>query len=194
MGGSNQSLSSKRFPDILPALGHGVPIFRNNCLGLDIDLDLGNSCRWTHGCFTGLGAVLGLNLWVGAALFLFYTALSFLILGFLSGCGGLYWLVGWGIRPIFPSTSRNVCIFLIIVGWGQSLGFHRVHFINCVVLSLWTICIPCIEVIFTSTSTTSTGSQHLKYPCKKLHSGWSKQAILKCKFQFILFLVFLFPN
>ena len=73
--------------------------------------------------------------------------------------------------PIFPSTSRKVFIFLMIVGWGQSLVFHGVHFISCIVLSLLKICIPCMEVIFTSTSTTSTGSQHLKYLCRKLHSG-----------------------
>ena len=66
---------------------------------------------------------------------------------------------------------------------------HGVHFISCVVLSLQKICVPCIDVIFTSTSTTSTGSQHLKYPCRKLHSGWSKQAILKYTF-LILILIY----
>ena len=35
----------------------------------------------------GLGAVLGLNLFVGTALFLFSTAFSFLTLGFVSGGG-----------------------------------------------------------------------------------------------------------
>ena len=50
----------------------------------------------TGGCVAvplGLGAVLGLNLFVGAALFLFSTALSFLTLRFVSGQGGLYWLL-----------------------------------------------------------------------------------------------------
>ena len=63
---------------------------------------------------------------------------------------------------MFPSTSRKVFIFLIIVGWGQSLVLHGVHFVSCIVLSLLKICISCMEVTFTSTSTTSAGSQHLK--------------------------------
>ena len=88
-------------------------------------------------------------------------------------------MVGWGIGPIFPSTFRNVFIFLTIVGQGQSLMLHGVHLINCVILSLLKMCIPCIEVIFTSTSTTSTGSRHLKQPCRKLHSDCRMHAILK---------------
>ena len=76
-----------------------------------------------------------------------------------------------GIGPIFPSTSKKVFIFLIIVGWGQSLVFHGVHLITWVVLSCLNMCVPCMDVIFTSTLTTSTRSLHLKKPCKKLHSG-----------------------
>ena len=101
--------------------------------------------------------------------FFFLLALSFLMLGLVSGSGGLNWLMGIG--PIFPSTSKKVFIFLTIVGWGQSLVFHGVLLITWVVLSHLNMCVPCMDVIFTSTSTTSTGSLHLKKPCKKLHSG-----------------------
>ena len=95
------------------------------------------------------------------------------------------------IGPIFPSTSRKVFIFLIIVGWGWSLVLQGVHLISCVVWSLLNMCIPYIDVIFTSTSTASTGSLHLKKPCKKLDSGCSKHAIfihyLKCITYFSLY-------
>ena len=121
----------------------------------------------------GLGAALGLNLFVGTALFLFSTVLSFLTLGFVSMvervCIG-YWQAEV-MGPIFLSTSRKVFIFLIIVGWGQSPVLHGVYFISCIVLSLLKICVPCMEVIFTSISTTSTRSRHVKYLCRKLHSG-----------------------
>ena len=66
-----------------------------------------------------------------------------------------------------------------------------VHLISCVVQSLLNMCIPCIDVIFTFTSTTSTRSLHLKKPCKKLHSACSKHAMfifcLKCKTYFSLY-------
>ena len=66
---------------------------------------------WLDAQVVGLGAA-GLNLF-GAALFLFSAALSFLMLGLVSGSGGLNWLVGAG--PIFPSTSQK--------------GFHLLY--NC---------------------------------------------------------------
>ena len=116
----------------------------------------------------GLGAVLVLNL-LGTAPFLFSAALSFLMLGLVSGSGGLNWLAGIG--TIFPFTSKKVFIFLIIVGWGQSLVFHGVHLISWVVLSHLNMCVHWMDVIFTSTSTTSIRSLHLKKPCKKLYSG-----------------------
>ena len=130
-------------------------------------LGLGGVCGKGGCAVVGLGAV-GLNL-LCSALFLFSMALSFLMLGLVSGSGGLNWLVGIG--PIFPSTSKKVFIFLIIVGWRQSLAFHGVHLITWVVLSHLNMCVPCMDVIFTSTSTTSTRSLHLKKTCKKLHSG-----------------------
>ena len=44
----------------------------------------------------------------------------FLMLGLVSGSGGLNWWVGAGIiGPILFSTSKKVFIFLIIVGCGQ---------------------------------------------------------------------------
>ena len=127
-------------------------------------LGLGGASRCA---VVGLGAT-GLNL-LGTALFLFSTMLSFLMLGLALGSGGLNWLAGAGVRPILPSTSRKVFIFLMIVGWGQSLVLHGVHLITCIVWSLLNIWVPCMDVIFTSTSTTSIGSFHLKKPCRKLH-------------------------
>ena len=47
----------------------------------------------------------------------------------------------------------------------------------CIVWSLLNIWVPCMDVIFTSTSTTSIRSLHLKNRCRKLHLGWSKHAI-----------------
>ena len=81
------------------------------------------------------------------------------------------------IGPILFSTSRKVLIFLTIFGCRQRLGVHGMHVTSCVILSLLKMCVPCIDVILTSMSTTSTGSLHLKYPCRKLHSGWSRHAI-----------------
>ena len=127
--------------------------------------------------------VAGLN-FLGVAHFFFSVTSFFLTFGLVSGSGGLNWLpgAGAGISPILPSTSRKVFIFLMIVGCRQSLVLQGVHLISWVVLSLLKICIPCIDVIFTSTSTTSTRSLHLKKPCRKLHSGWSRHAMSKMKY------------
>ena len=127
----------------------------------------------------GFAAILALNLLVGAILIPFsVTLLPFLALGLVSGWEGLNWILGdWGFRPNFPSNSKNVLIFLMIVGWGQSLVLHGVHLINWDVLSLLNTCVPCIEVIFTSMSTALIGRQHLKKPCRKLHLGFRMQAI-----------------
>ena len=116
---------------------------------------------------------------MGAILFLFsVTLLSFLAMGLVSGWEGLNWLLGdWGFRPNFPSNSKNVLIFLMIVGWGWSLVLHGVHLINLDVLSLLNTCVPCIEVIFTSMSTALIGRCHLKKPCRKLHLGFRMQAM-----------------
>ena len=125
----------------------------------------------------GFAAILALNLLVGAILISFSVTLPpFLTLGLVSGWEGLNWIpVDWGFGPNFPSNSKNVLIFLMIVGWGQSLVLHGVHLINLVVLSLLNTCVPCIEVIFTSMSTALIGRWHLKKPCRKLHLG------LKCR-------------
>ena len=126
----------------------------------------------------GFTAILALNLLVGAILIPFsVTLLSFLPLGLVSGWKGLNWILGdWGFRPNFSSNSKNVLIFLI-VGWGLSPVLHGVHLINWDVLSLLNTCVTCIEVIFTSMSTALIGRQHLKKPCRKLHSGFRVQAI-----------------
>ena len=97
----------------------------------------------------------------------------------VSGSPDLNWLPGTGIGsgPMLPSTSRKVFIFFMIVGCGQSLMLQGVHLISWVVLSLLKMCVPCMAVIFTSTSMTSTGNLHLKKPYRKLHSGWSKHTM-----------------
>ena len=51
-----------------------------------------------------------------------------------------------------------------------SLVVQGMHLISWVVLSLLKICVPCIDVTLTSTSTTSIGSLHLKKLCRKLCS------------------------
>ena len=111
-----------------------------------------------------LGHATTLNLFVGVGLFLFSAALPFfLILGLVSGWEGLNWfLSACGLGPNFPSSSKKVHIFLMIVGWGQSLVLHGVHLISWDVLSLLNTCVPCIEVILTSMSTASIGRWHLK--------------------------------
>ena len=119
---------------------------------------------------------------LGKALFLFSVVSPFLILGLVSGSGGLNWLTGAGIiGPFLFCTSRKVFIFLKMVGCGQSFVVHGMHLISLVVLYLLKICIPYIDMTLTSTSTTSTGNLHLKYVYRKLHSGWSRHTISKIK-------------
>ena len=121
--------------------------------------------------------VAGLSLFLGVALLLFSVESPLLILGLVSGSGGLNWLSGVGIiGHILFSTSKKVFIFLMMLGCRWSLVVQDMHLISWV-LSLLKMCVPCIEVTLTSTSTTSAGSMHLKKPCRKLHSGWSRHAI-----------------
>ena len=128
-------------------------------------------------CIAVAFGVAGLNLLLGVIV-LFLVALPFLTLGLVSGSGRLYWLASAGIIcPILFSTSRKVFIFLIMFGCGWRLGVHGTHLTSCVIWSLLKMCVPCIDMTLTSMSTTSTGSLHLKYLCRKLHSGWSKHAI-----------------
>ena len=86
-------------------------VFWNISFGLSWGLWYSSRCLPA----VGLEAALGLNL-LGTALFLFSAALSSLMLGLVSGSRGLNWLVGIG--PMFPSTSRKVFIFFIIVFHG----------------------------------------------------------------------------
>ena len=106
-------------------------------------LELWNSHRWLHGCLTRLGGCTRPEPFCG------HCPVSFLcsiVLPALMVCVSLRGPVlatsGWGMGPIFSSTSRKVFIFLIIVGWEQSLVLHVVHFISCIVISLLKICIP----------------------------------------------------
>ena len=141
----------------------------------------GGACSKGGHVMVALG-VAGLNFFLGVALFLFPMESPFLTLGLVSGSWGLNWLTNNGIiDPILFSTSRKVFIFLTMVGCGWSFVVHGMHLISWVVLSLLKMCIPCIDMTLTSMSTTSTGSLHQKYPCRKLHSGWSRHAISKIK-------------
>ena len=80
-------MSLKRFHDILPAPGHGV-LLQTGTFSKGGGLFSGALETVAGGCTAvslGLGAALGLNLFVGTGLFLFSTVLSFLTLGFVSG-------------------------------------------------------------------------------------------------------------
>ena len=58
-------------------------------------------------------------------------------------------------------------------------GLHNMTWVVLSPLNVW---IPLIIFTFTSTSTVSNGSRHLKYPCRKLYSGFRIQAIWKISY------------
>ena len=173
-------------------LGHGVSYL--TVAGADAVaaslVGFGGACGKGQ-CVTVAFVVAGLNLFFDVILFLFSVASPFLTLGFVLGSGSLNWLAGAGIiGPILFSTSRKVLIFLIMFRCRQSFVVHSMHLISCVIQSLLKMCVPYIDMTLTSTSTTSTGSLHLKYLCRNLHSGWSRHAIWNIKNvpEFMLFL------
>ena len=96
--------------------GHGV----SSLTGADDALLLGFGGAPSKGeCIAVILGVAGLNFFFGVALFLFSVMSFFLMLGLVSGSGGLNWLAVTGIiSPILFSTSKKVLIFLIIVGCG----------------------------------------------------------------------------
>ena len=118
----------KRFPDILPLLGHGVSSFTD----ADDALLLGfGGASGKGGHVAVILGVAGLNFFLGVALFLSSVMSFILTLGLVSESGGLNWLVGTGIiGPILFSTSRQVLIFLIIVGCGWSLVLQGAHLVG----------------------------------------------------------------
>ena len=153
-----------KLPDILPALGHGVSSL--TIAGVDAAaaslVGFGGACS-KGGCVAGALGVAGPNHFFGVTLFLFSVASLFLTLGLVSGSGDLNWLASAGIiGPILFSTSRKVFIFLTMFGCRQSFVVHGMHPISWVIQSLLKMCVPCIDMTLTSTSTTSTGSLHLK--------------------------------
>ena len=117
--------------------------------------------------------VAGLNFFLGVALFLFSVVSPFLKLGIS------FWK--WGPKlanRCWDYWSHLVFYFqesfhLFDNGgvWVEFQWSKVVHLIIWIVLSLLKMCVPCIDVTLTSMSTTSTGSLHLKNPCRKLHSG-----------------------
>ena len=73
------------------------------------------------GCTMVALGVAALNLFLGVAL-LFSVESPFLMLGLVSGKGGLNWADQcWDYGPILFSTSKKVFIFLIMLGCRQSL-------------------------------------------------------------------------
>ena len=98
-------------------------------------------------------------------------------LGWFWFCWGFGFCLGFG--PSFPSNSRYVLINLMRDGCGWSLVLQGLHLIIWYILSLLNVWMPCIDVIFTLTSTVSTGKQHLKNPWRKLNLGCSMHAIWK---------------
>ena len=95
------------------------------------------------GHFTVALGVADLNFFLGVALFLFSVESPFLILGLVSGSGGLNWLTSAGIiGPILFSTARKVFIFLTMLGCRWSLVVQGIHLISWVILSLLKMCVP----------------------------------------------------
>ena len=168
--GSSQFLSSKRFPNILPVPGHGVSSL-TGIEGRDM-LFLGFGGASGKGGCTVVGLrVAGLNFFLGN------TVLPNIGISvwewrpeLVTGCWNCNWShltfhLQKGLHFLYDSgmwmkPHAPMCTF-------DQLG-HPVPS---------EICIPCMDVIFTSMSTTSTGSLHLKKPCRKLHSGWSKHTM-----------------
>ena len=167
-GISQSFLNSKRFPDIFPNLGHGV-LVQNGMFSrgggcslkyllvkvFDLPNQLGLwKLLWVAVLLdSGFSMTFTLYFFIGVSFFLFSVALvSFLISGLVTGWVGLDWSDwGWSFGPNFPSSSRYVFIFLIMVGWGQSLVLQGLHLMIWHVLSLLNVWIPCIDVILTST-------------------------------------------
>ena len=99
-----------------------------------------------------------------------------LVLGW-TGLGWFWFHWSWGcclgFGPNFPSNLRYVLIFLMRDGCGWSLVLQGLHLIIWHVLSPLNVWMSCIDVIFTSTSTVSTGKWHLR-----IHEGSYTQAVV----------------
>ena len=136
------------------------------------------------GVSMGLANTHTLNLLVGISFFLLsFVSVPLLTKGLVLDWVGLGWFCwDWGcclgFGPNFPSNSRYV-IFLMRVGCGWSLVLQGLHLIIWHILSLLNMWMPCIDVIFTSTPTVSTGKWHLKNPWRKLNLGCIMPAIWK---------------
>ena len=118
-------------------LGHGVSSLSVTGAVDALLIGFGVACS-KRGCVMVALGVADLNLFLGVALFLFSVESPFLILGLVSGSGGLNWLTSAGIiGPILFSTSRKVFIFLTMLGCWQSVVVQGMHLISWVVLPLF---------------------------------------------------------
>ena len=110
--------------------------------------------------FTGVLALLFFSAFLGTKVFLVEEFLSWK--GVL--VHGHEWGWGWGLGlgPSLPSSSRYILIFLIKDGYRWSLVLQGLHDMTWVVPSLLNVWIPLIIFTFTSMSTVSNGSRHLK--------------------------------
>ena len=206
VGGIGQSfLNSNRFLNIDPALHHGVPawvgIFSSGG-GLLLDelpwegfpfsefivvlgavVDDWMIMLLTLGVDLGLATTCTLYLYVGLCFLLLLVAFaSLLTRGLVLGWMGLDWFCwDWILDPT-PLLFEMGSHFLDKSGVGWSLVLQGLHLIIWHILSLLNMWIPCMDVIFTWTSTVSTGKRHLKNPCKKLHLGCRMHAICKSQY------------
>ena len=120
-------------------------------------------------------------LFTGALVALFFSAILgpgvFLAKELLSWEGalacGCNWVgIGaWVWDQAFPQTL-GMSSFPDYGRIGTEPCAPRIANIIWVVLSLLNVWIRFIILTFISTSTVSNGSRHLKYPCRKLHSGF----------------------
>ena len=161
-------------------LGHGV----SSLTGTDGVLFLGfGGASGKGGCVVAILGVAGLNFFLGVALSLFCCVIFPDIgISFWEWRPELVtWCLDWNWSHLIFHLQKTFHLL------DDSRMWVKLHAPGCTLNQLGhsvspKICITCIDVIFTSMSTTSTGSLHLKNPCRKLHSGWSKHTISKMKY------------
>ena len=171
------------------------------CMDMGICMVM-SSALGVGACF-GLVTMHTLYCLVGStSLLLSFVFVPLLTKGLVLGWMGLCWFwfcLGWGCCLGFWPISllvQGMFSFFDERGCGWTLVLQGLHVSIWHILSLLNVWMPCIDVIFTSTSTVSTGKWHLKNPWRKLHSGCSMHAIWKMIYivkilKLLPFLVFL---